>query len=708
MASEIKKRAERILRDAPIPTPFDEEAEKARLFEYIAWLAVALTSITFIALLVTRRVVEGTADHQLFEAFLITLFMCLVLLLVKIGKRMTATITLTVGSMLITSILIYRYEGVYAPFPIYYVIVILLAGVFLSIKLSMIFAFLCISIYTFIVVGQLIGWLPPPEKYSYFDMSIIALLGRNVSFIGVALLVQMLSQLLTKRRYDIELSEQKYRNLVESAPDMIISIDYKGRIIEVNQRACEVSGYSREELLGMEGTELVFPEDRPMLRAYFISLIRTGGPRMIETDLKTKDGVRIPVEINHSLIEEHGKVVGVRAVIRDVTARKRMEEEQNGLRERLMLSEKLAALGQLVLGISHEYNNILAGLRGLSEVAQLPGKKEKLTELPTKIIQLVERAQDITRSLLGFAQRFQPDFAEINLAKIVGDVEQLTAYDLELRKISIQSKVPNDIIIYTDVGKLQEVLLNLVLNARDAMPNGGVLTISASLENQLVKIMVSDTGIGISPENLNRIFDPFFTTKGPLGGGEHSGTGLGLSLCYGIVKSLGGDILVESEVGKGTTFTIVVPHRRPEKSEEGIMERENTGERKSRTVLIVEDESAIRCTLAEYLETLGHTVFATAEGEEACKVVENKKPDIAFVDLLMPGIGGENFIRKAYEKQPQMLFVIITGKEFLNEEEKIKVASLPNVVCIIRKPFPYEKAKEIIEKEYPKLKEVKD
>lgn len=701
MASKIRKRAESILRDE-VPSQFDEEAEKARLFEYIAWLSVALTSVTFIVLFLTRRGLEGKTDHELVDAFLIALFMWLVLFLVRLGKRMTATLILTVGSLLITTILIYRYEGVYAPFPIYYVIVILLAGVFLSIKLSMIFAFLCISIYTFIVVGQLVGWLPSPGRYTYFDMTIIALLGRNVSFIGVALLMQMLSQLLTMRQHAIELREKKYRELVESAPDMIISINYDGKIMEVNQRACDVLGYSREEFLGMLGTELVFPEDRATLRAYFVSLMRTGAPRMIEIDLKTKDGMRIPAEINHGLIEEGDKVIGVRAIIRDITARKRMEEERNGLRERLMLSEKLAALGQLVLGISHEYNNILAGLRGLSEVAQLPGKKERLVELPHKIIQLVERAQEITSGLLGFAQRFQPSFTEVSLAKIVSDVEQLTAYDLELRKISIQSKVPQDIIIYTDVGKLQEVLLNLVLNARDAMPNGGIITISASLENQLIKIKVSDTGVGIPPEHLHRIFDPFFTTKGPLGGGHQQGTGLGLSLCYGVVKSLGGDILVESEVGRGTTFTIVIPHRRPERREDGAMEEKGKSEGQSRNVLIVEDESAIRLTLAEYLETLGHKVFATADGDEAYNIVERTGVDIAFVDLLMPGISGEDFMNKAHQKQPQMLFVIITGKEFLSEEEKKRVEALPNVVCVIRKPFPYEKAKEIIEKECPK------
>lgn len=240
-------------------------------------------------------------------------------------------------------------------------------------------------------------------------------------------------------------------------------------------------------------------------------------------------------------------------MVRNIARRKRAEEEREHLREQLIFSDRMANLGQLALGTAHEFNNLLAGLRGYAHVAQIPGKEERLKELPEVIIEIVDRAQSITENLLGFSERSQPSSEIVRPAQMIASIIRLVKTGLEMTQINVKINIPEEATLKTDGSKLQQVLLNLIINAKHAMPESGTLSFKMEKKGDSVQLHVADTGAGIPEDALSRIFEPFFTTKGPLG------TGLGLSISYSIMQSLGGSIEVKSREGQGSTFTLNLP-----------------------------------------------------------------------------------------------------------------------------------------------------
>jgi two-component system NtrC family sensor kinase len=241
--------------------------------------------------------------------------------------------------------------------------------------------------------------------------------------------------------------------------------------------------------------------------------------------------------------------------LRNVARRKRAEEEREHLREQLIFSDRKANLGQLVLGIAHEFNNLLGSLRGYAHVAQMPGKEKRLNELPEVVIEMADRAQGIAENLQGFSERIQPPSEIVRPAKMIASIIKLMKPALETAQIKVKIDIPEDAAIKTDGNKLQQVLLNLIINAQHAMPEGGTLSFKMKKQGDSVQLHVSDTGVGIPEDALPRIFEPFFTTKGPLG------TGLGLNISSSIMLSLGGGIEVKSREKQGSAFIIYFPAR---------------------------------------------------------------------------------------------------------------------------------------------------
>lgn len=368
--------------------------------------------------------------------------------------------------------------------------------------------------------------------------------------------VLVVSRDITQRKLEenaLRESEERFKALADAAFESIVIHD-KGGILDVNRSAVEMFKLDREQFKGKSIFEFIHPDDRRRVGEY----VQTGFEGPYEARGVRSDGSVFLASAVARSFPYKGEIVRVVA-IRDITEEKKAEEEKKQLQDQLILSDRMASLGQLVLGIAHEFNNIMAGLRGYAQISQLPGKEHRLKELPIVVTQMVDRAQSITEGLLGFSERFQPKVEEVRPAEIISSILRLMKMELERENITIEMTIPKDYKIKTDGGKLQQVLLNLIINARHAMPEGGTMSFSVMEENGMAVISVTDTGIGIPEENLSRIFDPFFTTKGPLGGSKLPGSGLGLSLSYGIMQSLGGSIKVESRVGKGSTFSLLIP-----------------------------------------------------------------------------------------------------------------------------------------------------
>jgi|GEM_PF-5290961 len=373
--------------------------------------------------------------------------------------------------------------------------------------------------------------------------------GNPIGFLGI-------TRDITERKLreaSLHESELRFRTLADSAQEAIF-IHEEEKILEANQMAAEMTGFTVDELIGKSIWELVHPDFRDQSRGK----ITEGYDKVFESVGLKKDGSIHPTEVFVTRIPFKGRTVTV-ASVRDITSRKLVEIERRRLEEQLILSDRLASLGQLVLGIAHEFNNVLGGLRGYAQLSQMPGKENRLHELPDLVIEMVDRAQNVTENLLGFSERFHPAVTTVRPSELVQSILKLMRKDLEMGHIQVKMNIPEEFAFKTDGSKLQQVLLNITINARQAMPQGGTLSFDLKDESGKICLHVSDTGQGIPKESLSRVFDPFFTTKGPLGGGNIPGTGLGLSLSYGIMQSLGGAIEVESEIGHGSTFTIVLP-----------------------------------------------------------------------------------------------------------------------------------------------------
>lgn len=373
--------------------------------------------------------------------------------------------------------------------------------------------------------------------------------GNPIGFLGITRDITERKQAEERLRE----SEERFRTLANATQEAIF-IHESEQILEVNQMATQMTGFTAEELTKKKIWDLVHPDFRELSQ----EKVESGYDKTFESIGLRKDGSIHPSEVFVKRIPYKGQNVVV-AAVRDISERKRAEMERRRLQEQLILADRMASLGQLVLGMAHEFNNVFGGLRGYAQLSQMPGKENRLRELPDLVIEMVDRAQGITENLLGFSERFYPSIGRVSPGEMIQSILKLIRKDLEIGRIRVNMNVPKEFAVKTDGGKLQQVLLSIIINARQAMPQGGDLSFDLKEQSGKVYLQVKDTGQSIPKESLSRVFDPFFTTKGPLGGGNIPGTGLGLSLSYGIMQSLGGEIEVESKEGQGSTFSIVLP-----------------------------------------------------------------------------------------------------------------------------------------------------
>ncbi len=473
---------------------------------------------------------------------------------------------------------------------------------------------------------------------------------------------------LYKHRMENELrrSEERYRRFFEEDLTGDFIADGNGMIVTCNPAFARIFGFSStEEAIGT-GFPLLFPSVTDW--EGFIRSIREN--RMLvyhERELRRADGSPVYIVTNATGTFDGGDLVEIRGYIFDETYRKRLEQQ-------FLQAQKMEAVGRLAGGIAHDFNNLLTVINGYSEfiLSRVPAGNPFIREIE-EINRAGERAAHLTRQLLAFSrkQMLQPRVVDLNT--IVTNIESMLRR-LIGEHIELKSDLGKDLWkIEVDPGQIEQVIMNLAVNARDAMPGGGKLLIETAncavtfnspgfspemRQGDYVRLIVSDTGHGFDDETRSLIFEPFFTTKAP---GE--GTGLGLPTVYGIIAQSDGHIDVLSEPGKGSVFTLFLP--RADKPEPAKMPRTADGEARhgTETILVVEDEDVVRNLISHVLELHGYTILAARNGSDALDIRErhNGSIDIAIIDLVMPGLSGTALAGRLRQMMPGMKVLYISG-----------------------------------------------
>jgi two-component system cell cycle sensor histidine kinase/response regulator CckA len=528
---------------------------------------------------------------------------------------------------------------------------------------------------------------------------------RNGAIVGVATVARDLTE---RQRAEI-----RFRGLMEAAPDAMVCVDAEGRIQLVNAQTERLFGYGRDELLGQPVEILVPDQTRDLHPGHRVDYAADPLPRPMGADMqlagRRRDGTTFPAEVSLAAMDtEEGLLVT--AVVRDVTERLelaaererlRTQAERDRLERQLHQSQRLESLGQLAGGVAHDFNNLLGVISNYTafvdeEVAsQLPGERGQAVRADIRQIQqAAERAAGLTHQLLAFARQEVIKPRVLNINAVVEGVEQLLIRTLG-EHIELITDLASDLCpVLADPGQIEQVLVNLAVNARDAMPGGGKLTIQTANtdidENMAVlaelppgryaAVKVSDTGTGIPKDVLARVFEPFFTTK-PKG----HGTGLGLATVYGIINQASGRVRIYSESGMGTILTALLPATGQDLAIAPVppaQPQQGHGE----TVLVVEDEPAMREVSRRILARNGYRVVAAASGPDALRTLasELEHIDVLLTDVIMPQMQGRELADKIHVLQPDARVVFMSGyTEGLLGQQGV----LEPGVHLIEKPF---------------------
>lgn len=500
----------------------------------------------------------------------------------------------------------------------------------------------------------------------------------------------------------LELSEERYRYLVQNSPDIIYTLDDQGNFTFISQAVRRLLGYDAEELIGKHYSNIIFEEDLDRAK-WFFNERRTGERAATGVQLRLKaaeghDSFR-SCEIRHLTIElkatgmydrapqQAGKVyTGTHGVARDISDRKRLEAQ-------LHQAQKMEAVGTLAGGIAHDFNNLLMGIQGYTSLMLLKiDPKEPSYQRLKSIEKYIESGAELTKQLLGFARGGKYDVKPVDLNDLVEKTANM--FGRTKKEIVITSDYEKDLWpVEVDQGQIEQVLLNLFVNAWQAMPGGGSLSLKTKNETldaaavnpyglnpgPYVLVQVADSGLGMDENTQRRIFEPFFTTK-EMG----RGTGLGLASAYGIVKNHNGLIDVKSKIGEGSTFNIHLPASRKPVQEES--NSNDTILHGPETVLLVDDEDMIIEVGAEILEALGYKVLTAKTGREAVEIFKAHKQeiDIVVLDMIMPGMGGGDAYDQLREVDPRVKVLLSTGYSLKGEASEILQRGCNG---FIQKPF---------------------
>lgn len=488
-------------------------------------------------------------------------------------------------------------------------------------------------------------------------------------------------------------SEQRFQDLFENAKDILFTLDLEGNVTSLNKSAEEVMGWTRAEALSINLKSLVAPEHANLCTQIMQRILNEEPLQHFEISLLRKDGRKALLETSARLIYSDGRRQGIQGIARDVTERRQLESM-------VRQSQKLEAIGRLSGGLAHDFNNLLCVISGHAEL--LSERLEETLPAARNVMQIkkaVDSASTLVRQLLAFSRKqvFHPQILNLNaivveteklLGRLIGeDIEFFTSLEPELGPVQV------------DPIQVEQVLVNLVLNARDAMPQGGKLTIETynmDLEEgsrsnggitpagKYVVLAVTDNGCGMDEETQSRIFEPFYTTK-ELG----KGTGLGLATVYGIVRQSGGFIWVYSEIDQGTTLKVYLPRVNDPATALPSEQTKRDVRRGTETVLLVENAEPLRALAKEFLKSSGYAVMEADNGKEALQIAKafSGPIDLLLTDVIMPGMGGKQLAEQLTGLRPATKVLYMSGYP---DDGIVKSGILGSGMAFLEKPFTRE------------------
>jgi PAS domain S-box-containing protein len=477
-------------------------------------------------------------------------------------------------------------------------------------------------------------------------------------------------------------SERRFRTLVQGVKDYALyMLDPDGHVTNWNTGAEAIKGYKAAEIVGQHFSRFYTDEDRERGEpARALATAIAEGKYEKEAWRVRKDGTRFYASVVlDPIYDEEGTLIGFAKITRDITERRRANEELEEARAALFQSQKLQALGELTGGVAHDFNNLMTVIRGAADLLSRPGlTEEKRVRYLKAIMDTADRAATLTSHLLAFGRRqaLKPEVADLNVR--LDAFAEMLGRTLGGKVEVVLDLAPSLPLVEVDLAQLETALLNAAFNARDAMPDGGRLTLATRCcpgEPDEVLIEIADTGAGMSPEVLDRAFEPFFTTK-PVG----EGTGLGLSQIHGFAAQAGGRAEIRSSAGEGTAVRIFLPIT--DRPLRGAAESVSTAKPpRDLKVLLVEDNDHVREFADHLLTELGYKVISASSGEEALELLGREPFDVLFTDVVMPGLSGLEVARLARERLPSLPVLLASGYS----EEIVGSAGMG--FEIVRKPY---------------------
>jgi PAS domain S-box-containing protein len=499
----------------------------------------------------------------------------------------------------------------------------------------------------------------------------------------------------------LRVSEERFRSIFEQVNFGVVLTSLEGTISAVNRAFTHLLGRTCKELQGKPFIEIVHPQDVAAMKE-FVQALRMGktGRTNLERRFLRSTGESVWCATNMSVIHDAaGRPVHFLGMFQDIDERKKAEEERDRLQQQLFQAQKMEALGTLAGGIAHDFNNLLSVMLGFASLArQRLNSDDPLQDSMGMIEESAQRAAELARQLLGFARPERQQVKPVCVNDILERIRRMVERTFD-RNITVAVRHPrNPLWVSAEPSYLDQALLNMCINARDAMPEGGTLDLEAealALEagrpelptacppGWYVRISVQDTGAGIAPEALPRVFEPFFTTKEP-----GRGTGLGLAMVYGFVKNHDGFVKVESEPGQGARFTLFLPRIAAPSAQAGLGERGvlQTGQG---PVLVVDDEPLVRAFATEGLKGLGYRVLVAENGKQALEIYDQHRQEITCIllDLIMPELNGLETYRRIRAKDPLARVVFASG---YSTGEILRDAPDARSAAFIGKPYTLE------------------
>jgi PAS domain S-box-containing protein len=490
-----------------------------------------------------------------------------------------------------------------------------------------------------------------PERW--FELDVSELADRRGRPAGR---VVLLHETTDRRRMEqtLRASEEKYRRLVDSIDQVIFSVDREGRFTYVSPAVERMSGWRVSDIVGHPLDEFVHPEDLALVRLNIAGRYR-GAREPHEFRVVNSDGSPLHVRTYSYPLSEGDEPAGLSGIMTDITGQKQLQEQ-------LHQSRKLEAIGRLAGGIAHDFSNLLTAITGFSEMLLLDGRVDAESRAwVAEIRKSIDRGSSLVRQLLSFSRKQVVRPRTFDLNELIRGIERMLGR-LVGEHLVLQTRLADALPpLQADAGQLELAIVNLAVNARDAMPGGGTLTLETSAvpsrDGPRIRLAISDTGVGMDEHVRSHLFEPFFTTKEP-----GKGTGLGLSTVYGIVKQCGGSIAVESAPGRGTRFVIDLPASDAKPERDGSAAAEAAVAGGTERLLVVEDDPLVRLTIQACLAPLGYRLTVAADGAEALGV-DPASIDLLVTDVVMPGLSGGSLAERMREARPQLAVLFVSGYE---------------------------------------------